>query len=615
MPDGSKVLSLNDVLQKDTLGCAIADEYIRWDNGRDGKKAAWAELRRYLYATDTTTTTNALLPWKNTTTTPKLTQIRDNLYANYMASMFPNPRWMKWEGNTQADETKNKTAAIKAYMSYVIDQRDFKDAIGKLVYDYIDYGNCFATVSWVDQRAEQPDSMQYGYVGPAVQRISPLDIVMNPTAPSMEAAPKIVRSIVTLGDVKEILQRLSLDEGEKEANEALFAYLREIRQRVGEFEGDIHDFDDLFQVDGFTSFQHYLTSGYAEVLTFYGDFYDIEADQFLKNHIIQVVDRHKIIRKEPNPAIYGYPVIFHTGWRTRQDNLWAMGPLDNLVGMQYRLDHIENLKADLFDLTAFPPLKIKGYVEDFTWAPFEKIVTSEEGDVDIMKVDVNPLQANFELDMLEKKMEEMAGAPKEAMGFRTPGEKTAYEVQRLENAAARIFQSKIAQFEEQILEPLLNAMLDLARRNMDATTVKVIDDDLLIQSFVDITPEDITGSGRIRPWAARHFVERAERVQSITSFFGSPVGQDPDVKMHFSGIQTAKLFEDLLDLENFKIVTPYIRITEQAEAAEVTGALQQRAMMTLQTPTGIGDDTDEAAMQAQAGGAGTPGPGQEPPVG
>jgi len=52
------------------------------------------------------------------------------------------------------------------------------------------------------------------------------------------------------------------------------------------------------------------------------------------------------------------------------------------------------------------------------------------------------------------------------MGFRSPGEKTKYEVQRLENASARIFQNKINQFEEQIVEPLLNAMLELARRNL-----------------------------------------------------------------------------------------------------------------------------------------------------
>jgi hypothetical protein len=27
-----------------------------------------------------------------------------------------------------------------------------------------------------------------------------------------------------------------------------------------------------------------------------------------------------------------------------------MGPLDNLVGLQYRIDHLENAKADALDL-------------------------------------------------------------------------------------------------------------------------------------------------------------------------------------------------------------------------------------------------------------------------
>lgn len=46
----------------------------------------------------------------------------------------------------------------------------------------------------------------------------------------------------------------------------------------------------------------------------------------------------------------GKTSIVHAGWRYRPDNLWAMGPLDNIVGMQYRIDHLENLKADAMDL-------------------------------------------------------------------------------------------------------------------------------------------------------------------------------------------------------------------------------------------------------------------------
>ena len=600
MPATGRVLQLTDVLDPDNLGCAIADTYQTWDSLRQNKKEEWKELYKYIYATDTSTTPNAELPWNNSTTTPKLTQIRDNLYANYMASMFPKRRWLKWEGNNRKEQTKKKTTAITSYMSFCIDYPGFKDTVSQLVLDYIDNGNCFVTVDWLDERVEQPNIIQTGYVGPILKRISPYDIVFNPTAPDFYRSPKIVRSLVSLGEIKELLSRLSTDDGERAAAEDLFKYLNDVRAKVASFQGDLSVQDTFYSVDGFSSFQAYLTSGYAEVLTFYGDFYDQEKQEFLKNYIIQVVDRHKIIRKEPNPSVIGTPLIFHSGWRPRQDNLWAMGPLDNLVGLQYRLDHIENLKADFFDLVAFPPLKVKGYVEDFVWRPFEKIYVGDDGDVELLTSAVNPLAANFELDALEKKMEELAGAPKEAMGFRTPGEKTAYEVQRLENAASRIFQNKITQFEEQILEPALNAMLELGRRKMDATTVRVLDDEFNVVMFKEITATDIAGAGRIRPIAARHFAETAERIQNITNFMASAIGQDQDVRLHLSSIQLAKMIEELLDIGEYEIVTPFIRLTEQAEAQQLANQHQEDTLVAQATPSGIGaDQTDQSYINGQ----------------
>src|SRR3546814_6463709 len=58
-----------------------------------------------------------------------------------------------------------------------------------------------------------------------------------------------------------------------------------------------------------------------------------------------------------------------------------MGPLDDLVGMQYRIDHLENAKADAFDLMIQPPLKIVGDVEEFAWGPSAEIYCGEGGDV------------------------------------------------------------------------------------------------------------------------------------------------------------------------------------------------------------------------------------------
>lgn len=588
----SKVLDFADeLLVPDRLAMKIADTWLQWDMYRATWKANKEEVRRYVYATDTTQTTNSQTPWKNKTTLPKLCHARDNLYANYSATLFPQRKWLIWEANEHSSDSPQKRDSIVNYMAWAIEQPSFKNEVDKLVLDYIDFGNCFATVEWIDERIFTEDGRtQMGYIGPAIRRINPLNIVFNPTCESFQYSPKIVRSLISKGELKKILESESTDENKAEYEE-LWKYLEDIRTVAQNFQGDWIQHDKLFSMDGFTSFRDYLSDEYVELLTFYGDLYDDETKTLLQNHVVTVVDRHKLIGKKPNPSFFGTPPIFHSAWRKRQDNLWGMGPLDNLVGMQYRLDHIENMRADVIDFTTFPVQKIKGYVEDYTWQPGEKIYVSEEGDVEVEQPKVEVLNANFDLGRYENAIEEFAGAPKEAMGFRTPGEKTKYEVQRLENAASRMFQNKIKQFEEQILEPSLNAMLELSRRNLTgATVIKVFDDELKTASFQTLTVEDITGIGRIRPIAARHFAEQANLIQNLTNLTGSQLWQS--VAPHFSGIKMAKMLENIFDLGDYEIVLPFIALAEQADAQKMANALTEQVMQSAGTATGRGTDYD-----------------------
>lgn len=585
-----KVLELANVISPDMLATRMTQRYIEWDGMRNIWKSDKEEVRRYVYATDTTQTTNSSLPWKNKTTIPKLCQIRDNLYSNYTATLFPKRKWLVWEANEADSNQKAKRDAIVNYMSWAIEQPSFKHEMDKIILDYIDFGNCFATVEWVDQRVELEGKVQAGYVGPAIRRLSPLDVVMNPTAENFIQSPKFVRSIISLGELKEALERMSNDEN-RTRYEELYEYLQDLRFRARQFEWDWQQRDRLYQMDGFTSFRAYLLSDYCEVLTFYGDWYDPYTKTFEKNRVITVVDRHKVICNEPNPSYFGYPPIFHVPWRKKQDNLWGMGPLDNLVGMQYRLDHVENMKADIWDLVRFPVQKVKGFVEDFTWQPGEKIFVSEEGDVDLVQPQVEVLQSNMEIGYLTQSMEEMAGAPREAMGIRSPGEKTKYEVQSLENASSRLYQNKINQFEEQMVEPLLNAMLELARRNMNgSTTIRIFDDEFKMASFQTLTPEDITGAGRIRPVAARHFAEQAQLIQNLNSLTASNMW--PFVQAHWSGIKLAKIYEDLFDLQDYEVVLPYINLAEQADGQRQVQVLQEKLQKETMTATGMGEDFD-----------------------
>lgn len=604
MTAGGRVTEVLDVVSPDKIATEIANDWIVWNNMRQTAKNDWEEIRRYVYATNTSETSNASLPWKNKTTIPKLCQIRDNLYANYTATMFPNSIPVEWEANERSADSKLKRDAITNYMQWVMSQSSFKAEMDKVILDYIDYGNCIVTVEWIDQRVEQPkEAIQAGYVGPAIKRISPLDIVFNPTAPSFETSPKIVRSVIGMGELKEMMNRMSTDE-DRETLQNLWDYLREIRVTAREAPSDWAQQDALYNVDGFTSFQEYLSSNSVEVLTFYGDLYDIDNDVFYKNYVFTVVDRHKIIHKAPNPSFYGYPPIFHAPWRKRQDNLWGMGPLDNLVGMQYRVDHIENTKADVWDLVTYPVVKIKGFVEDFVWQPGEVINVSEEGDVDLVQPNVQIMQADTALTFYLNTMEESAGAPKEAMGFRTPGEKTAFEVQQLQNAASRVFQNKIKQFEEQIVERLLNAMLELARRNLSGVlTIKVFDDDLKAATFRSLTVEDITGIGRIRPVAARHFAEQAQTVQNLTSLAQSNLF--PLVQPHISGVKLSQMFERMFNLQQEELFLPWVAIVEQGEGQRMAQATQEQTLQATQTASGMGNDFDlqpspqQAQQQAQ----------------
>jgi hypothetical protein len=240
--------------------------------------------------------------------------------------------------------------------------------------------------------------------------------------------------------------------------------------------------------------------------------------------------------------------------------------------MQYRIDHLENLKADVFDQIAYPIMKIRGDVEDFDFEPGSRIYMGEEGDVGYLMPDSTALNADFQIQNLEGKMEMMAGAPREAMGIRSAGEKTAFEVQQLMTAAGRIFQHKTAHFERVFLEPILNAMLEAARRNMDyADTVRVLNEDSGLFFFEQITKEDIKANGKIVPMGARHFAERAQRIQNLTQLYQIKLS-DPTIAAHMSGKEFARILAD--ELGEPALFGENITVVEQLQTQRVATEAQ-----------------------------------------
>ncbi len=564
----------------DDVAKNIAWMWNRFNNQRREKIEEWKELRNYIFATDTTTTTNKVNGWKNSTTLPKLCQIRDNLHANYISALFPHDNWLKWEGRDFGDSYKEKSQLIEAYIGNKCRTGGFRNTMSQLLLDYIDYGNAFAFVDYETRLRAQPDGSAVSeFIGPRATRISPYDIVFDASADNFIDSWKIVRSIHTVGNLKARFE----DNPNNYYIKTALARREIIQKNLGKFSMEDMDKAEGFLMDGFGSLQEYYQSNNVEVLEFFGDIHDADGT-FMRNMHIVVIDRAAVVYKEKINNLTGHAPIYHVGWRRRPDNLWAMGPLDNLVGLQYRLDHLENLKADAMDLAVLPPLLIKGEVEEFEWMPGGPIHIDENGDLQELGKNLNGVMgAANEIEMIEHKMEMFAGAPREAMGIRTAGEKTAFEVQQLQNAAGRIFQEKITHFEIELLEPILNAMLETTVRNMNVSdVVRVTNDELAAEIFSTVTRDDLAATGILRPMGARHFATQAQMMSNLNLLFQGQLGQA--IAPHLDTLALAQLVEDALGLDKYKLVRPNAMLEEQANQARFAAQAQEDMMVEQSVP-------------------------------
>lgn len=589
----------------------IATIWTQWNTARNPIMDLWSEVLRYVYATSTKDTTNEqFADWSNTTHRPKMANLFDTLTINYDAALFPNDDWLVWEGNDKDAVTKSKREIVEAYMrtKHGIRASNFRETMRLLEADWVVFGNAFAEVEYVREYSVDPLTGQVSpsYIGPKIKRRDPRDIVFNPLASSFRRSPKITRDLYTMAE----LNRLAEDNPNNEMWQNVLRIAQEHRGSIRLYnKGDI-DRDLMLQFDGFGTASQYFDSGLVEVMNFYGDLWmsDSASDgsgDFQRDRVITVVDRWQIARDEIIDTWEGTPHLYHVPWRERNDNLWGQGPFENLVGMQYRIDHLENARADAFDQMLDPDIVFQGDVEEIMQIGGAKhYYIAENGNIQYLRPDTTVLNADLQIRELTESMEMFALSPREALGFRTPGEKTLGEFQGLANAAARSFQHKVNIFQE-FLEKLVNAELEVAVRNLDGVDiVQITDDDFGAKEFRTITKSDITSNGRLIPVGARHFARNTQLVQNLQALQAGPLA-DPEVAQHFSSVGLAETYQEWMDLNGAKsLVQPYVRIDERLEAQRRTQVAEDQAIQESQT-----DVTGELNA-----GEGEPDPAQLPAI-
>lgn len=549
-----KTFDIKELQQPEGLASAIAEKFVSWENSKDRWYRNAKETLENLYATSTRDIYNQTREFDNSTHIPKLTQIRDMLVTYYLDAMFSLPDYVEWEAYDYDSIDINTRNTLKSVAKQMVTDSKFDPTIRQLVEDYVDYGNCFATVVNVNETLQMNgDTSAIIYNGPKAVRIDPMDIYFDPLATSFDKSPKIIRTVKTLGElVAESEEMPDYAEEYKKALKRAIDKRLSVRQQIAATNPEMIK-DDMCNIAGLGNWSTYYMSDTVELLTFYGDLYDMENNKLHKNTRIVIMDRCSLLLEEPIKN-YGFNCnIFKAGWRDRKDNLWSMSPLDNIKGLQFMVDFLENKRADVFNYISNPLWVTKGDVEtpDYLY-PGCKIGIDNDGDFRTVAPDATALQADLYIDKYLNLMEEMAGTPREAMGFRTPGEKTAFEVSQLNTASSRLFNDKTRKFEVEMLEPLLTLMLRIFMTN-PTRTVKIrnqLEDGTVM--FDDVSLDKLSANGRFIAMGSNTYTEKARMAQTVMQIYNSAIPSDQLVFNYFNPKIIAKILAYTTGLDSFK---------------------------------------------------------------
>lgn len=551
--------------------------------------AQWREVEAYKYATDTTS-----LPqgsnFEHTTHIPVVAQIHEDLTAIVDQVLFPHEDWFSFKPGDKTSAMAEKRDAVVSYLKNRNDLSGIMGELRKCIDDYITYGNCFFMVGYKNE--SDPESDSVGYAGPCGTRISPYDIVFDPTAATFRETPKIIREDITIGELK------------RRQDDPRLGWDKEVIQRIlderslgmtGVFRDD--EKGEQYVPSGFTSRQAYLVSGTVQLLWFYGDIYDPVTQELRKNRVVVCVDGEQVLFDDEVDTWDGKPMIYHAGWKRRPDNIWAMGPLDNIIGINYQVNHRENAKSDALDRMIVPDRVYLGDVEEVYDEELRRTIylSPEGGGVQDLGIDTQFFSFDLHIDRLQQQARLAARLPQELVGFRTPGEKTFGEVSSLIDGGMRGFIHKIQDFEKNLLVPMLQSELEISRKFLDDTISIPGVSQEGYTPFLDVSRNDLKVSGQLIPEGASRFARKNQLLSTMSQLSSTPLAQI--AAPHISSKGTARVLAELTETTSTGMFEENAAIFESMEQQNLMNAAQGQVAGNAAEPT-----VEEAQLEREISG-------------
>lgn len=593
------VKTLVKIMEGDNEERSLIDEltltFTSMEGARTSHDREVRELKDFIDATDTRGTTNSKLPFKNSTTINKLAHLYMTATTTFMEHMIPNSNWIDFVGRDADSVNAEKREVVKAYVRGKVEASNLESVMERWVEDFWTDGYAVSHTRHVKRSTVTVEGVVVNnYTGTVAERVSPADVYWDVTATSLHSATKCIRQLYTMGGLKKAINEGTFPLMTEEQFQQLRAERRSVREALSDGYNGRRKFDSLSK-KGFGDMLNYINEGVVEVLTFFGTFYNEEKDELWDNYTITVIDRKMIGAREALETWNASQNLHITVNEFRKDTLAPIGPLARLVGMQYKIDKRENFREDLHDKFLNPTIKKIGDVREkgVRGGPNHVFEVEESGDVQYMTPPAEVLQPDNQLFMMMSLMEDLSGAPKEAIGQRTAGEKTKFEVQLLDQGQNKIFRRKAKKFERELLTPTLQDYLEQGRRNLDASdVVRSFNNPQKATTFVEITADDLNLNGDIVARGATLFAEKANTLQNINVLLGSPLGAL--LAPHMSRTNLMNAVDFLSDLTPYNIFNFGIGLQEDQKLQRLAQTATQQTDEQAMTQEAVGEPTSDS---------------------
>lgn len=585
-----EVISQQPLEEPHQLAAFITNLWDRYQRNKDEVMDRWQEVQEYRNATDTTEISSAANLFDHNIHVPLIEKIAPQLEAIILQTLIPHENWFDFQAYDAASNNKEKRHNLKEYFKNRYHVSDQNLTLSKWVSDIVDTGNGFLQMGFTN--GGQMRGSKTGYIGPTTVRISPYDIVFDPVCTSFHDSFKIIREMITVGELYKRGEQGVFDKD-------MIKDLLSNRQNFNPQDYSTRKKNAQYVPTGYRSIEEYYNSGYVEILWFYGSIFDSYNQELMEDRTVVVADSKYVVLDQATDTWDGKPYICHTGWQPRQDNLWYRGPLENLLGMNYMANHRENAKSHALDKMIHPDMFFSGDIQPLYDEETGQInyIAPEGGQVTEIGDNTQFLQFQTEVDRMVAMSLETIGLPPQFLGFRTAGEKTLGEVTALQEGAMRPFLHKLRNM-ERALEFMINSHLQLTYDNMgDVVEVGIRTADGILKTS-KLTKQDFRINGGFVARGASRFSQKQKLMTDLIQI--NATGLMALTQPHWSSVKTAEKVADFMELGGEGIIKPWVAMEEQMQA-QMKQTQMQRIATDDQLQEGVLDRQIEMEEDADMG--------------